>query len=159
MSDDSREWGREPDCDGSPKKKPKKRRPLERTLEWARKRGWPVDRTERYIPNATGRPGGTRKDLFGFADAVALDGLPGLLALQACGTDVGPHLKKLGELEHLKAWLAAGNRLWIVGWRELWVEAPNGRSKRRRWVPRVVQIVSSNMFESGYVALEGEPGG
>lgn len=115
------------------------KRPLARTLEWIRKKGWPVDQAERYTPNMS-RPGGTRKDLFGFGDAIALDGQPGALALQACGQDVGAHIKKLATLEHLVPWLRAGNRLWIVGWRKVWVESKGGQSKRIRWQPRVLSV-------------------
>lgn len=108
---------------------------------------------------SAGGIGGVRKDLLGFADAIVLDGLPGLLALQACGSDVGEHVRKMnGETRRgiagpkaLKAsidaaklagrvrrWLAAGNRLVIVAWRDVWVKTSE-RHRTRKKAPRFLE--------------------
>lgn len=104
-------------------------------------------------------PGGVRKDLYGFIDVVVLDGLPGLLALQACGTDVGEHVRKMnGEVRRLtpgpkllkaqidaaklagrvRRWLAAGNRLLLVAWRDVWVKTSEKHQARKR-MPRFLE--------------------
>lgn len=113
--------------------------------------------------DVTARPrkgGGVRKDLYGFIDAVVLDGLPGLLALQACGSDVGEHVRKMnGEVRRLQVpatkllkaqidaaklagrvrrWLAAGNRLVIVAWRDVWVKTSE-RHQTRKKAPRFLE--------------------
>lgn len=104
---------------------------------------------------------GVRKDLYGFIDCVVLDGQPGLLALQASGADVQEHIRKMaGEVRRgitgpklLKAqidaaklagrvrrWLAAGNRLVLVSWREVWVKTSEKRQVKKR-APRFLEAV------------------
>ncbi len=120
----------------------------------------PPEDAETARPRRRG-PGGVRKDLYGFIDVLALDGLPGLLALQACGTDVSEHKRKMtGAVNPRKAgdpkkllkeaidaaklagrvrrWLAAGNRILIVSWRDAWV-GTSERHKVRKKAPRFVE--------------------
>ena len=100
-----------------------------------------------------------RKDLYGFIDVLALDGLPGLLALQACGQDVAEHKRKMeggvrrdvagpkrlkAEIDaaklagRVRRWLASGNRILLVSWRDAWVKTSE-RHQTRKKAPRFVE--------------------
>lgn len=103
-----------------------------------------------------------RKDMWGFQDVQVLDGLPGVLALQACGGgDVGAHQRKMaGEVPaktnpekrekavaeaqkleaRVRAWLAAGNRLLMVAWRPVWVKTSLFH-KAKKMQPRFLEAV------------------
>lgn len=141
---------------------PKKRAPFsstQATLKWARSVWGDEAVAISSWWQSAGGIGGVRKDLLGFIDVVVLDGRPGLLALQACGQDVAEHKRKMDgevrrdvpEKKRLKAaidasklagrvrrWLAAGNRLLIVSWRETWVQTSEKHKTRKR-APRFVE--------------------
>jgi hypothetical protein len=98
---------------------------LQRSKQYLEEKGFHVWITEHW--NQWSR---TRQDLFGFADLVAVrHDSKGVWAVNACGEDVASHTKKyLNGWEHpkkghqppnphLPVWLAAGNRLSIMGWR------------------------------------------
>jgi hypothetical protein len=107
--------------------------PSGRTLAECRKRGWRAQVVEQTIPHTF-----IKRDLFGCVDIVALDGLPGVLGIQATdGTSVSKRVKKIhGECyEAAYAWLEAGNRLEVWGW------AKQGKAgKRKAWTLRVEAI-------------------
>lgn len=165
------DWFEETEASGKARKKPFSTTAA--TLKWARKT-WGDEavtisswwqshgRQDPGGEKAAGSPFGVRKDLYGFIDAVVLDGLPGLLGLQACGGgDVAKHQRKMaGEVPDrarlkperlLKAeidaaklagrvcrWLAAGNRLVLVSWRQVWVDT-GPRTKAKTWRPRFLE--------------------
>jgi hypothetical protein len=100
-------------------------------------------------------PLGKRVDLFGIIDILALDGQPGCLGVQACAySGVSTHLREIKEgrvklpakrgekarecpkLELAARWLAAGNRLWVIGWRKV----------GQRWQPRVVNVTEELLY-------------
>lgn len=122
--------------------------PTARTLEACRKRGWPAQVVEKWLPGRRRNPKtgqleetayGVRKDLFGFIDLVVLDDRPGVLGIQTCaGASLAARLDKAREQEHFEAWLAAGNRFQVWGWREVWVDT-SAKTKRRLWEPRIIQ--------------------
>jgi hypothetical protein len=77
-----------------------------------------------------------RRDLFHCVDLVALDGQPGSLGIQATsGANAAARLTKARELPELRAWLAAGNRFQVWGWRKV-----GARGKRKTWDVRVVPL-------------------
>lgn len=129
----------------------KAKSPTARTLEALRRRGWPAQVVEKWLPGRRakkgGRPGeteatpyGVRKDLFGCIDILALDGRPGSLGIQACASgDAAKRAAKAAEEPLLAAWLVAGNRFEVWAWREVWVDT-SARTKRRQWEARVVEI-------------------
>lgn len=103
---------------------------------------------------ATGPPG-KRVDLYGIIDILALDGQPGCLGVQACAySGVSTHLREIKEgrvklpaergekarecpkLELAARWLAAGNRLWVIGWRKV----------GHRWQSRVVNVTEELLY-------------
>lgn len=94
--------------------------PTQRTLERCRREGWRAAVVERWNPHAR-----VRHDLFGFADLVVLDGGPGLLAIQATsGSNVSARCEKLSTevADAVRAWLAAGLRCEVWGWRKVKVK-------------------------------------
>jgi len=106
--------------------------PTERTMAWLRQQGYTVDKVEHRV--AFGR---TTRDLFGFADIVALKpGHCGVLAVQAT---TGPHLaervaKVVGE-PRAGLWRSCSNMIIVVGWAmSAWGET------RHRWEPIIMLI-------------------
>jgi hypothetical protein len=70
---------------------------------------------------------------------LALDGLPGALLVQCTsGSNVSARVHKIREecWEAASAWLLAGNRIHVIGFRKL---KPRG-VKVARWEPRIVEI-------------------
>lgn len=129
----------------------KRKQPTARTLEHLRGLGWPAQVVEKWLPGRrakkNGAPGeteatpyGVRKDLFGCIDILALDGLTGCLGIQACaGGDVATRAKKATAEPLLQAWLQAGNRFQVWGWREIWVQT-GAKTKAVRWRPRILEV-------------------
>lgn len=109
-----------------------------RTLAECRKRGWIAGVVERTIPFP--RPRGTKIDLFGVIDVIALDLSAPIgqrtIAIQSTSGGTGgshsPHRAKILAEPRARQWLEAGNRL------ELWSWAKQGaRGKVKRWTLRV----------------------
>lgn len=118
--------------------------PTQRTLAHCRKLGFRVQVVERWVPfrgtdPETGEPrrGGVRQDLFGCIDLVALDGLPGVLGIQACAASsaAARMAKALCECDALMEWLRVGNRFEVWGWAK---RGPAG--KRKLWTVRRVAL-------------------
>lgn len=85
--------------------------PTARTLEWCREGGWLVDVVERRIRRTV------TKDLFGFIDIVALTVDGETIAIQATSAaNVAARRTKIAESENLPVVLAAGWRVWVMGW-------------------------------------------
>jgi hypothetical protein len=99
---------------------------VQRTRAWLKEQpGWLFDTTERFVQTPNG---GFRKDLFGFADLVALEWpIPeggGLIAIQVCqGSDFAKHKTKILHDPNVRPnairWILAGCEIWIIGWRKL----------------------------------------
>lgn len=112
--------------------------PTERTLKWLRDQGYVVEVVERWNPHSR-----TRKDLFGFIDILGMmPGQLGLLAIQACrGSDMANRESKIRSGEHYRDWLQAGNKICVVGWRQVVKRRKDGsKAKRKAWEPRVVEV-------------------
>lgn len=106
-----------------------------RTLEYIRNKGWIADKVEQF--NSYAGKFGQRKDMFGFADIVAL-GEKSIIAIQSCGQAFSEHDKKITEDENVAPnallWLECGGRLILIGWRK--VKLKRG-GKAMRWQPRI----------------------
>lgn len=106
-----------------------------RTLAYVRGKGWEADIVERFLPYAG--KFGQRKDLFGFADIVAM-GEGKVYAIQSCGQSFSEHDKKITQNEVVapKAlqWVESGGVLLLIGWRK--VKLKRG-GKAMRWMPRI----------------------
>jgi hypothetical protein len=109
-----------------------------RTLEYLRSQGYVVDRVERFNPYA-GKYG-KRKDLFGFADLIAL-GENSIIAVQSTGSNHSQHRKKMLEDPEVaplvQEWLRCGGRILLISWRK---KPLRKGSRALRWVPKIEEI-------------------
>lgn len=128
--------------------------PTARTLATLRKEGWTAEVVEKWNPHAgpinpkTKRPVGGRKDLFGFADVLALKGDRGTLAVQACA--MSGRAAHLAKLQAVPATLYAINAGWLVevwAWRKVLVKTKRG-TKVKRWA---VERTTLTVTDSGLV--------
>lgn len=133
--------------------------PTARTLKVLKDRGIPACVVEKWVPMARGggpdamfpdakasKMGGFRKDAFGFIDIIALDGLPGVLAVQCCGaTGFADHLRKINGIDEARLWLAAGNRLELWSWRKA---IKNGKTV---WEAKASPLVWYELFSHSAV--------
>ena len=119
-----------------------------RTLEYIRSQGWIADKVEQFNPYS-GRYG-TRKDMFHFADIVAM-GENSIIAIQSCGQAFAEHHRKLTEdqdvAENMYKWLECGGRVLLIGWRKILVTR---KGRARRWVPRILEYKIENNEIIGY---------
>jgi hypothetical protein len=108
--------------------------PTERTLAWARSRGWSVAIVERRIPRMN-----VSIDLFGVFDLIAVDpgglGVVGIQVKGQVGTAGG--VTKLRESEILPLWLGALNRALVIGWSKKKIKRGGVAF---RYTPRVVEL-------------------
>lgn len=113
-----------------------------RTLEYLRSQGYVVDRVERFNPYAG--KFGQRKDLFGFADLIAL-GENSIIAVQSCGGSFLRHFQKITadqEVAHVAIkWLECGGRILLISWSKRKLKRGG---KAMRWVPRIKEITTSD---------------
>lgn len=103
------------------------------TRELLQADGYAVDITERWLPR-----GKTTKDLFGFADMVAVkEGEVGTLYVQATTIEhMTDRLEKIRREPRARTVLLSGNRILLVGWR-LAKALPGSRGEwihRLRWI-------------------------
>jgi hypothetical protein len=118
---------------------------LAMTMELFRRNGFEIGKVEQWIPGRGMAGGGCRRDLFGFIDAIAMpdsspsggvfrDVLHGCVAVQACGTDVKEHMKKIQAQPLATNWLRDCGPIVLVCWRRIKVKRGG---KAIRWKPRV----------------------
>ena len=116
-----------------------------RTLEYIRSQGWQADKVEQFNPYAGKH--GKRKDMFGFADIVAM-GEKAIIAIQSCGQSFAAHNRKILEDEKVAPnamkWIENGGRLMLIGWRK--VKMKRG-GKAMRWMPRIKEYKVSDFLE------------
>lgn len=86
--------------------------PLQRTMQYCRKQGWLVDKSEYWNPFAH-----RRIDLFDFIDAIAISELDGIIAIQATTkAHFAEREQKILANENAKAWIKTGNPIYLFGW-------------------------------------------
>lgn len=112
--------------------------PTARTLKWLREHGFVADVVEKWqtFPGTGGRNIRIRRDLFGFADILALqidpDGIGDVILIQATGGSGGAHAARRSKIEALE--LAQKIRESRVVHIEVWSWAKQGaRGKRKLW--------------------------
>jgi len=119
--------------------------PTSRTLEYIREHGWLAAKVEIWNPYAGQH--GQRRDMFGFADIVAL-GEGRIIAIQSCGEAFSAHHHKLTEDEYAAPnamrWLECGGRLILIGWRKVLVKRGG---KAMRWAPRIREYTLDDFRE------------
>lgn len=87
--------------------------PTSRSLKELRKRGYHAQVTEHWNSFAK-----IRQDLFGGIDIVAIKGNEnGVWGIQATSTpNIASRIAKLSQIQAIRAWVCAGNRLSVWGW-------------------------------------------
>ncbi len=83
-----------------------------RSLAYYRKEGylcWIVEKYNSFTKKRT--------DLFNIIDIIAIG--EDTIGIQSCGQAFSEHDKKIVESEYKDAWLKAGNRLILIGWRKV----------------------------------------
>jgi len=73
-----------------------------------------------------------RTDLFNIIDIIAID--KDTIGIQSCGQAFSEHDHKIMESPYREAWLQAGNRLILIGWRK--VKKTKGKPMMI-WKPRI----------------------
>jgi hypothetical protein len=126
--------------------KKKKRRKITntagQTMAWLREMGYLTAKVERWNPFAK-----IRVDLFGFADIVAIrEDQKGVLAVQTTSYSLfKDHKVKMRGVKPLKVWLKAKNPVWLVLWKKVTKETPEGeRYERKRTIPFVSYLSVEN---------------
>jgi hypothetical protein len=100
--------------------------PTQRSLAWFRDRGWYCEVVERWIPGAN-----IRRDLFGFADILAVKGSE-IVLVQTTTEGVAERVRKCLESPGFKVWTSAPGRLVVV---HGWCKRANGRRElREEWL-------------------------
>lgn len=127
-----------------------------RTLQYIRSQGWIADKVEQFNPYAG--KFGTRKDLFGFGDIVAM-GENSIIAIQSCGQAFSEHYRKITEDEKVaeKAllWIENGGRLILIGWRKIKLKKGG---KAMRWSPRIKEFQRGDFYDEKTVPkTNGQP--
>lgn len=116
-----------------------------RTLNYIRQQGWVADKVEQF--NRYAGEFGKRKDMFYFADIVAM-GEGSIIAIQSCGQAFSEHHKKITEdvnaAPNVDLWLKSGGRLLLIGWRKILIKRGG---KAKRWAPRIREYYSLEKFE------------
>jgi hypothetical protein len=108
-------------------------------MAWLRAQGFTVEKVEhRLLPFGSRNYSTTTKDFCGFADILAFcPGEVGVLAVQATSADHVPdRVKKIQAEPRAAVWLAAANRIQVVGW-----ALRSGESHRKTWRPTVVNVL------------------
>lgn len=90
--------------------------PTQRTLALLRNAGYMAAVVERW--NAHSK---VRQDLFGWIDVVAVrPDKPGVLGVQCTSaSNLSSRVKKILAADTAYPWLAAGNRVWVLGWKRV----------------------------------------
>lgn len=109
--------------------------PTQRTMDYYRNQGWAIDICERWL-GATR----TRKDLFGFADLIAMqpDHLP--MMIQATSTsNLQSRIKKMKAEPNVQIALRSGFSVIAIGWRKY-----KNPEDGKWWRPTVFEITLSH---------------
>ena len=135
-----------------------KKSPTARTLEYLRDNDWPlVQVVEHYNPFSK-----QRKDLFGFADVIAMSPTQGTLLVQVTsGTHVNERIRKMRDEcpEQVEAAIATPNVSVVVhGWRKVRICTKCGEMKFSkqcsckgskhvaRWRPIIVEVTLEVLY-------------
>jgi hypothetical protein len=115
------------------------------------KLGYRVDKVERYLPyhgNEQDKRGGFRRDMFMFADLIAMRKGVGIVAVQVTGqTGHSAHKRKILNTEDARYWLECGGRIALWSWKKVAKRKKDGSpGKQMVWKPRQEEIKLS-MFE------------
>ena len=100
--------------------------PTQRSLKYLREAGYHVEVVEKTIPRTF-----IKKDLFGFADLLAIRDDEILLVQVTSGSNVSARVRKIADSEHIDKVRKAGFTVCVHGWR---------RNAAKKYVLRVVDL-------------------
>lgn len=106
--------------------------PTQRSLKLLRDQGWHAEVVEQF--NSFTKQ---RKDLFGFADIIAIREGERVLVQTTSGTNLAARRTKILSLDTHRLCLSAGFRIVLHGWRKVKVKRGG---KAMVWSPRVEEI-------------------
>jgi hypothetical protein len=108
--------------------------PTARTLTYLRRLGFIADVCERWLPHA-----GVRRDLFGFADIIAVHQRDRIIMLVQTTTTghMAHRLAKAKARHELLAWLRSGGQFQVHGWEQ----------RGSRWTCRRVDVAAEDLAE------------
>lgn len=113
---------------------------VSRTKALYEKQGYAVWVVEQWIQVPKHPAGGIRRDMYNFADLVAIKVGHPILAIQTCSGDRhADHLRAIEENDYADIWEHAGGAIHLVSWKKRAVRTKKGTSVKR-WKPRVQVI-------------------
>lgn len=114
--------------------------PTKRSLDRWREKGFSVAVVEKWIPAG---PAGYKgpivtRDVWNFGDilAVRASQMGAVLIQSTSGANVSARVKKIQATAEAGIWLAAGNRIFVEGWRKI-----GAKGERKLWDCRSVEIL------------------
>ena len=114
------------------------------TMKYLREKlDYRVEVVERYMPyHGAEARGGFRRDMFNFADLVAMKHKIGIVAVQVTGqTGHSEHKRKILNTEDARYWLECGGRIMLWSWKKVpFVKKDGTTGKSLRWKPRMEEI-------------------
>jgi len=128
--------------------------PTQRTLKHYRELGYACGIVEFWNPHVM-----QRRDLFGFADIIAMNDTETLAIQATSGSGTSSRKAKILANEHAHMWVDAPHRrIIVIGWRQLVVRKKDGtKAKRKRWTPKIEEITAADFAtkEEGRCTEEG----
>lgn len=109
--------------------------PTSRTLKLLRKQGWTAGVVEKWIPQTR-----RRLDFLGGIDIIAVSE-QGTVGVQC--TTVSNQANRRAKLcaePQMAAWLAGGNKLWVIGWAK-----KGAKGKRKIWQSTFSDITKDDL--------------
>lgn len=114
--------------------------PTKRSMDKWRAKGFIVAVVEKWVPNG---PLGYKgpiitRDVWNFGDILAVRSsqVGAVLVQSTSGTNVSARIKKILETAEAGIWLAAGNRIFVDGWRKM-----GKKDERKLWECREIEIL------------------
>jgi len=127
----------------------KRSKASERTLAYYKELGMPLWRVEQWIPNPRSPGGGTRRDLWNFADYLGMCPERGIVAVQSCGDQHSEHIRKFREpaiAAYIVQWLTYGRgrtHLDLISWGKRKVKRGGKAMRYRARIERItIETVS-----------------
>ena len=136
--------------------------PTARTLQWCKANGFIAGVTEKWqasfgkTEDGKPRPGGVRKDLFGFIDIISMEGQR-ICANQVTSAGNMAARKAKIEAECKEAaleWMRSGGVTYVIGWRKRKLKTKTGGIKVR-WVFRRERFAMNT--DAGFIWLDATP--
>jgi len=111
--------------------------PTARTLKYLRDLGYTAAVTEHWNAHIM-----RRQDLFGFVDIIAFQEGEVIFVQATSGSNTSARVHKIEANKHAQRWLECGNRILVIGWRQMVAYNKDGqKAKRKKWEPKIVEVI------------------